>query len=295
MNELQKEIMHKGKGFIAALDQSGGSTPKALAAYGVTSDQFHNEREMFDRVHEMRTRIIQSPEFTSDRILAVILFEETMNSKIDSMFTAEYLWVEKHIVSFLKIDQGLSERAHGVQLMKEIRHLDNLLEKAKSHKIFGTKMRSVIWENNEIGIKSIVHQQFTTAKHVLAHDLMPIIEPEVSIDAKHKLEIEETLKYEIYAFLDTLEPGQQVMFKLTPPEIPNYYQSLVDDPRVLRVVFLSGGYPQDKAIELLAKNKGVIASFSRAFTQGLHASQSKEAFDELLGKSAQAIYEASVK
>lgn len=294
MNLKQLEIMQKGKGFIAALDQSGGSTPRALKTYGVMEDEYSGEQEMFKKVHEMRARIMTSPQFTNEHIIGVILFEETMYSHINDMFTADYLWDVKKIVPFLKVDKGLADKEHGVQLMKDIPELDKLLNAAKDRNIFGTKMRSVVWEDNDAGIKEIVKQQFDIGKEILAHDLMPILEPEVNIDAENKKEIEVKLKKYIFELLDTLEEGQKVMFKLTPPEEADFYKDLVDDERVVRVVFLSGGHSREKANELLAANHGVIASFSRGFTEGLHVDQSADEFDETLAASAKAIYEASI-
>ncbi len=295
MNKEQLEIMTNGKGFIAALDQSGGSTPKALKTYGVDESEYNGTEEMFEKVHEMRTRIMTSRNFTSDRIIGVILFEETMNSRIMNNLSPIYLWSVKNIVPFLKVDKGLAEVKDGVQLMKDIKDFDKTLESAKNNHIFGTKMRSVILEDNDKGIRDIIEQQFRLGKQILKHDLMPILEPEVSIHAENKAAIEAKVKKNILELLDTLEDGQKVMFKLTPPEVANFYKELVEDPRVIRVVFLSGGYSREKANELLAQNHGVIASFSRGFTQGLHASQSKDEFDEMLGKNAQSIYEASIK
>ncbi|NLY37454.1 MAG: fructose bisphosphate aldolase [Tissierellia bacterium] len=295
MNKEQLDIMTKGKGFIAALDQSGGSTPKALKIYGVEESEYNGTAEMFEKVHEMRSRIITSENFTKDYIIGVILFEETMNSKIDGKFTADYLWDVKGIVPFLKIDKGLAEKKNGVQLMKDIPNLDELLNEAKDKNIFGTKMRSLILEDNDEGIKEVVEQQFKLGKQILEHDLMPILEPEIDIHAEHKVEIEVKMKRHIFELLDTLEEGQKVMFKLSPPEDRNFYIELVNDPRVVRVVFLSGGHSRERSNELLAENYGVIASFSRGFTQGLHANQSKEEFDDMLGKSAKDIYEASIK
>lgn len=294
MNQKQYDIMKNGKGFIAALDQSGGSTPRALKTYGVNEDEYANDMEMFAKVHEMRARIMTSPEFVKDKIIGVILFEETMYSHIEDMFTADYLWDVKNIVPFLKVDKGLADVKDGSALMKEIKDLDKLLETAKDRNIFGTKMRSVIYEANEKGIVDNVKQQFDIGKQILAHDLMPIIEPEVDIHAKDKAKIEELMKAEIFKQLDTLEEGQTVMLKLSPPEEANFYQDLINDKRILRVVFLSGGHSREKANELLAANHGAIASFSRGFTEGLHVDQSAEEFDETLKNSATSIYEASI-
>ena len=294
MNQKQYDIMKNGKGFIAALDQSGGSTPKALKTYGVDESEYAGEREMFEKVHEMRKRIITSPSFTNDEIVGVILFEETMYSHIENLFSADYLWDIKKIVPFLKVDQGKEEKANGVQLMSEMPELEKMLESANDRNIFGTKMRSVILEYNEKGIEDIVKQQFEVAKRILKFDLMPILEPEIDIHAKDKAKIEEKMLEEIKKNLDTLEEGQEIMFKLSPPEKANFYKDLVEDDRVLRVVFLSGGHSREKANELLAENNGVIASFSRGFTQGLHVDQSKEEFDDMIAKSAKKIYEASI-
>lgn len=294
MNQEQYAAMKRGKGFIAALDQSGGSTPKALATYGVDEDQYSNDLEMFEKVHEMRTRIIKSKAFGSDRILGAILFEATMYASIDGLLTADYLWDMKKIVPFLKIDKGLAEQKNGVKLMNEIEDLDKTLEAANDRNIFGTKMRSVIYEDNEEGIKNIVQQQFDIAKKILAADLMPIIEPEVDIHSDNKASIEDKMKAEILKQLDTLEEGQEIMLKLTPPEKANLYEDLVKDKRVLRLVFLSGGYTREHANELLSENKGVIASFSRALTQDLTVDLSNEDFDQLMDKSIQNIYDASI-
>lgn len=294
MNQKQLEIMNTGKGFIAALDQSGGSTPKALKTYGVMESEYNGQQEMFEKVHEMRSRIMTSPQFTNDHIIGVILFEETMYSNIQDMFTADYLWDVKQIVPFLKVDKGLVDKENGVQLMKDMPELDKTLEAANDRNIFGTKMRSVILEDNEEGIKAIVKQQFDVGKQILAHDLMPILEPEININAENKADIEVKMKKEIFKLLDTLEEGQKVMFKVSPPEEADFYKDLVEDDRVLRVVFLSGGHSREKANELLAENHGVIASFSRGFTEGLHADQSAEEFDNMLGASAKSIFEASI-
>lgn len=294
MNQKQFEIMKTGKGFIAALDQSGGSTPKALNTYGVNEDQYNNDLEMFEQVHKMRSRIIKSPNFTNEHIIGVILFVETMYSEIDNLFSADYLWDVKKIVPFLKVDKGLEEKTNGVQLMMAMPDLDKMLIEAKNRNIFGTKMRSLILENNEEGIEAIVKQQFDVAKEILNFDLMPIVEPEISINAKDKQKIEEKMKIEIFKQLDTLKAGQKVMLKLTPPEIANFYEDLEADERILRIVFLSGGHSREVANDLLAANKNVIASFSRGFTEGLHVDQSEEEFDKMLGESAKSIYAASI-
>lgn len=294
MNAKQLEQMKSGKGFIAALDQSGGSTPKALKLYGINEDQYSSESEMFDLVHEMRTRIIKSPSFASNRVIGVILFEMTMDRQIDGKGSAEFLWEEKGIVPFLKIDNGLAEEADGVQIMKPIPELAERLAKANSHGVFGTKERSVIKLANEVGIKKVVDQQFDLGKEVLAAGLVPIIEPEVDINSPEKAKAEEILKREIIANLDQLAADQNVMLKLTLPETPGFFDELVAHPRVVRVVALSGGYSREVANEKLALNKGVIASFSRALSEGLSAQQSEAEFDSTLDSSIQGIYEASL-
>jgi fructose-bisphosphate aldolase class I len=286
--------MKSGKGFIAALDQSGGSTPKALKLYGINEDKYSSESEMFDLVHEMRTRIIKSPSFTNNRVIGVILFEMTMDRQIDGKGSAEFLWEDKGIVPFLKIDNGLAEEADGVQIMKPIPQLDERLAKANSHGVFGTKERSVIKLANEVGIKKVVDQQFDLGKKVLAAGLVPIIEPEVDINSPEKAKAEEILKREILSNLDQLAADQNVMLKLTLPETPGFFDELVAHPRVVRVVALSGGYSREVANEKLAQNKGVIASFSRALSEGLSAQQSEAEFDSTLDSSIQGIYEASL-
>ncbi|MGA0130617.1 MAG: fructose bisphosphate aldolase [Candidatus Nanopelagicales bacterium] len=294
MNAKQLEQMKSGKGFIAALDQSGGSTPKALKLYGINEDQYSSESEMFDLVHEMRTRIIKSPSFTNNRVIGVILFEMTMDRQIDGKGSAEFLWEEKGIVPFLKIDNGLADEADGVQIMKPIPQLDERLAKANSHGVFGTKERSVIKLANEVGIKKVVDQQFDLGKKVLAAGLVPIIEPEVDINSPEKAKAEEILKREIISNLDQLAADQNVMLKLTLPETPGFFDELVAHPRVVRVVALSGGYSREVANEKLTQNKGVIASFSRALSEGLSAQQSEAEFDSTLDSSIQGIYEASI-
>ena len=269
MNQEQVKRMKEGKGFIAALDQSGGSTPKALAAYGVSEDTYSSEEEMFDLVHQMRTRIIKSPAFKSDRIIGAILFEQTMDRDIDGKKTPDYLWEDKGVVPFLKVDKGLADLENGVQLMKPMPELDSLLKRANERHIFGTKMRSVIKELNEEGIKAIVEQQFEVGKQILAADLMPILEPEVDIHSDKKEEIEEIMTKEIMDGLDKLPEGGQVMLKLTIPTKANAYSELIAHPKVLRVVALSGGYSREDSNKLLAENEGLIASFSRALSEGL--------------------------
>ena len=284
-----------GKGFIAALDQSGGSTPKALKLYGIEESTYSSEAEMFDLVHAMRTRIITSHSFTPDKILGTILFEMTMNRQIEGMGTAEYLWQKKGIVPFLKIDNGLEAEKSGVQLMKPIPELPHRLDDAIRHGVFGTKMRSVIKDYDEVAIAEVVQQQFDLAHQILAVGLVPIIEPEVDIKSSHKAECEVQLKNQLLSHLDKLKSDQRVMLKLTIPEISNHYVELVEHPRVVRVVALSGGYSREKANEELAKHEGLIASFSRALTEGLNVNQSPEEFDRILADSIESIYQASTQ
>jgi len=295
MNVEQYDRMKNGAGFIAALDQSGGSTPKALALYGIDESMYSSQEEMFSLMHQMRARIITSPSFSSEQILGAILFEMTMERLIEGIPTAEYLWNRKHIVPFLKIDNGLLPTAHGVALMKPIPELASRLEKARRFGIFGTKERSVIYEPDFAGISSCVDQQFEIADEVLDSDLVPIIEPEVDIKINEKRYIEEILKSALMAGLDSLESNQNVMLKLTLPEEANFYADIVRHPRVLRVVALSGGYSQEHAIELLARNEGLIASFSRALTENLHHDQSDEKFNATLERSIENIYRASTQ
>ena len=295
MNMQMLERMEKGKGFVAALDQSGGSTPKALKLYGVEETEYKNEAEMFDLIHSMRARIIKSPVFTSQRILAVILFEMTMNREIDELGSAEYLWQRKGIVPFLKTDNGLAEETDGSQLLKPIPQLEERVASGRNHGVFGTKMRSVIKDANEKGIEANVKQQFDLGKVVLKGGLIPIIEPEVDIKSPRKSESELILKKNILAQLDDLAPDQRIMLKLTLPDEANLYEELVNHPKVIRVVALSGGYSREHANQLLAKNRGVIASFSRALTEGLSAKQSDSEFDKALDESIESIYKASVE
>ena len=290
----QAEQMRSGTGFVAALDQSGGSTPKALRLYGVKEDAYSSEDEMYDLIHQMRSRIIKSPAFTGDRVVGAILFEKTMDRDIDGTPTATYLWEKRGVVPFLKIDKGLEDEADGARLMKPITGLDALLNRATAAGIFGTKMRSVIDAASPSGIAANVAQQFDVARKVLAHGLIPIIEPEVTISINDKAEAEKILLAELTRHLDALEEGQQVMLKLTLPEQPNLYKPLVDHPRVMRVVALSGGYTRAEANERLARNTGVIASFSRALTEGLSADQSEAEFDKTLDTTIQSIYDASL-
>lgn len=295
MNREQFDRMKNGKGFIAALDQSGGSTPKALLNYGVTEDAYSNEDEMFECVHEMRKRIITNEAFTSDRILAAILFKVTMNSKVGDKYTGDYLWEEKGIVPILKIDEGLDVEKDGAQLMKPFKHLDELLENAKERNIFGTKMRSVVKELNEESIKKVVDQQFEYAVKISEAGFVPIIEPEVDIHAKDKAEIEEVLNKYLIEGLKKLGKENYVMFKLTLPEKENLYEDLYDFDQTVRVVALSGGYSREEANEKLRKNWGVIASYSRALTEGLNVNQTDEEFTKMLDDSIEKNYSASVE
>lgn len=280
-------------GFIAALDQSGGSTPKALKLYGIEEGAWSSEAEMFDLIHQMRARIIKSPAFTGDKVMGAILFEQTMDRDIGGTPTAEYLWKNRGVVPFLKVDKGLADAKDGVKLMKDMPQLDALLERAIEKGIFGTKMRSVIDAANQAGIEAIVAQQFEVGKQILAKGLMPIIEPEVTISIADKAEAEDLLLAEILKQLDALPEGQQVMLKLTLPTKANLYKPLVDHPRVMRVVALSGGYTRDEANAKLMENDGVIASFSRALTEGLSAQQSDEEFNAVLASAIDSIFEAS--
>ena len=295
MNE-KLEKMRNGKGFIAALDQSGGSTPKALKLYGINEDQYSNDAEMFDLIHKMRTRIIKSPAFNEEKILGAILFEQTMNSKIDGKYTADFLWEEKRVLPFLKIDKGLNDLdADGVQTMKPNPGLADLLKKANERHIFGTKMRSVIKKASPAGIARVVDQQFEVAAQIVAAGLVPIIEPEVDINNVDKVECEEILRDEIRKHLNALPETSNVMLKLTLPTVENFYEEFTKHPRVVRVVALSGGYSREKANDILSKNKGVIASFSRALTEGLSAQQTDDEFNKTLAATIEGIYEASVK
>ena len=295
MNE-KLEKMRNGKGFIAALDQSGGSTPKALKLYGVNEDQYSNDAEMFDLIHKMRTRIIKSPAFNEEKILGAILFEQTMDSKIDGKYTADFLWEEKRVLPFLKIDKVLNYLdADGVQTMKPNPGLADLLKKANERHIFGTKMRSVIKKASPAGIARVVDQQFEVAAQIVAAGLVPIIEPEVDINNVDKVECEEILRDEIRKHLNALPETSNVMLKLTLPTVENFYEEFTKHPRVVRVVALSGGYSREKANDILSKNKGVIASFSRALTEGLSAQQTDDEFNKDLAEAIKEIYEASVK
>ncbi len=293
LNEQQLEKMKSHPGFIAALDQSGGSTPKALALYGIKEGAWSNEDEMFAIVHEMRTRMITSHAFNGKRIIGAILFENTMDREINGQAAANYLWNVKGVVPFLKVDKGLDDEKDGVQLMKPMPALAALLEKAKSKRIFGTKMRSVIKQANAAGIKDIVNQQFELAAQIIAAGLMPIVEPEVDIHCPEKAKAEGLLKAAILEKLNQLPQGQMVMLKLTLPELDNFYADFVKHPKVLRVVALSGGYSRDEANKRLRRNHGVVASFSRALAEGLSAQQSAPEFNATLDKSIQSIFDAS--
>jgi fructose-bisphosphate aldolase class I len=294
MNPQQYEKVKTAKGFIAALDQSGGSTPKALSLYGIKQDAYSGEQQMYDLIHAMRTRIVTSPAFDGDRILGAILFEQTMDREVDGKGAAEYLWEVKGVVPFLKVDKGLADEANGVQVMKPMPGLDALLARAKGKGVFGTKMRSVIKHANAQGIDEVVAQQFAFGKQILAAGFMPIIEPEVDIHATDKQGAEAMLKASLLKQLDALG-SQQVMLKLTIPTVDDFYTDLVSHPKVLRVVALSGGYSREEANALLARNRGVVASFSRALTEGLTAQQSDQEFNKALDASIASIYAASVK
>ena len=293
-NEMFQQIK-SGKGFIAALDQSGGSTPKVLGLYGVTESSYSNEAEMFDRMHEMRSRLIKSPVFNGDRVIGAILFEMTMERTIDGIGSAEYLWTKKKVVPFLKVDNGLADEANDVQLMKPIPELGARIAAANKHGVFGTKMRSVINLANHAGIDAIVKQQFEIGKEIIAGGLIPIIEPEVNIKSPQKAEAEDYLKKQLLEYANSLNGDQNIMLKLSLPTQANLYKELVDHPRVVRVVALSGGYSREDANKMLAQNTGVIASFSRALAEGLTAQQSEAEFDAMLDSTIQSIYEASVK
>ena len=294
MNQQMFEQVKAGKGFIAALDQSGGSTPKALNLYGVEESEYSGDEAMFDLIHKMRSRLIKSKVFTGDRIVGAILFEMTMERQIDGIGSAEFLWNNKKIVPFLKIDNGLAAESNDVQLMKPIPELSARIAAANKHGVFGTKMRSVINLANAAGIEAVVAQQFEIGKEIIAGGLIPIIEPEVNIKSEQKAQAEEILKTSLISHLNKLNENQTVMLKLSLPTKPNLYQDLVNHPRVLKVVALSGGYSRDDANKMLAENKGVIASFSRALTEGLSAKQSDDQFDALLDSTIQSIFDASV-
>lgn len=294
MNTQQLEQMKNGKGFIAALDQSGGSTPKALKAYGIAEDAYDSEDKMFDLVHEMRTRIMTAPAFNKEKVIGAILFEQTMDRDVEGKKTADYLWEDKGVVPFLKVDKGLMEEADGVQLMKPIPMLAELLEHAKERNIFGTKMRSNINAFSEAGIKAIVEQQFEVAKEICAAGLVPIIEPEVNIKAEDKEKIEELLAKEILANLNKLNENELVMLKITIPSKPETYEEIAKHPNMVRVVALSGGYETEEANQRLKATPNVIASFSRALAQDLRSSQDDATFNDTIAKAIDGIYDASV-
>jgi fructose-bisphosphate aldolase class I len=293
MNEQQLEKLASQDGFIAALDQSGGSTPKALGLYGIDASEYSGDDEMFAKVHEMRTRIITSPSFGGDRILAAILFENTMDRQINGKGSAQFLWEDKQIVPILKIDKGLADEENGVQVMKPNPGLGDLLERAKPNGVVGTKMRSVIKLANADGVKAVVDQQFEVGKQIIAAGLVPIIEPEVDINSPEKAAAEGLLKENLLAQLNALGADQKVMLKLTLPEADNFYKECVDHANVVRVVALSGGYPREEANARLSRNNGMVASFSRALSEGLSAKQSDEEFNAMLNDSIQAICDAS--
>ena len=294
MNHEMYEIMKDGRGFIAALDQSGGSSSKTLKAYGIPETEYNSEEEMFNLIHEMRKRVFTSKSFTNEHIIGAILFEKTMMSKVNDEFTADYLWNQKHIVSFLKVDKGLQEENNGVKLMKPIPELAEELREANEKHVFGTKMRSVIYEANREGIAEIVKQQFEFAKIICDAGLVPIIEPEVDINSAEKEKCEEILKEEIKKQLETWNKEDKIMFKFTIPTVANHYLDLYDYECVVRIVALSGGYDVDKAVELLAQNNRMIASFSRALLQDLNAHQTQEEFDTALNNAIVKIYNASI-
>ncbi|NLD77780.1 MAG: fructose bisphosphate aldolase [Acidimicrobiales bacterium] len=294
MNQQQLEKVRSGQGFIAALDQSGGSTPKALKLYGVEEGEYSGDAEMFDLIHQMRSRIITSPSFGGDRVLGAILFEQTMDRQIEGVDTAQFLWEQKQVVPFLKVDKGLEDEANGVQVMKPIGGLAELLERATAKGVFGTKMRSVIKLADPAGVKAIVDQQFEVGKEIIAAGLVPILEPEIDIHSPQKAEAEALLKAATLEGLNSLAADQLVMLKLTLPETDGFYQELVDHPNVISVVALSGGYTRQDANDRLARNPGVIASFSRALTEGLSAKQSDDEFNSVLDSSVKGIYEASI-
>ena len=291
--EQQLKRMREDKGFIAALDQSGGSTPKALIGYGIQESAYKSEDEMYELIHAMRSRVMTDKSFTGDKILGVILFEKTLNSTVAGIPTPQYLW-KKNILTFLKIDKGLEAKDKGVQIMKPIPNLAAVIQDAKNKGVFGTKMRSVIFENNEEGISNVVKQQFDFARIIIENGLVPIIEPEVDIHSVDKKEIEATLKKYILQQLNTLAPDQNVMLKLTLPTVDNFYNELTKHPQVVRVVALSGGYDIDKACDLLAKNKGTIASYSRALLDDLRVNQTTEEFSKVLSTAINKIYNASI-
>ncbi|MGI9336219.1 MAG: fructose bisphosphate aldolase [Gammaproteobacteria bacterium] len=292
--QQQRDKVKDGKGFVAALDQSGGSTPKALALYGVSENEYSGEEEMFDAIHAMRTRIVTSPRFNGDRIIGDILFEKTMDRDIEDAPSPSYLWDTKGVVPFLKVDKGLADEADGAQIMKPMPGLDELLARAKAKSVFGTKMRSVIKLANPAGVGAVVDQQFEVGRQIVATGLVPIIEPEVDIHSPEKAQAEALLKTAIMAHLDKLGNGELVMLKLTLPESDNFYAECIAHPNILRVVALSGGYSREEANARLSRNKGMVASFSRALTEGLSAQQSDQQFNTALDQSIETIYRASI-
>lgn len=294
MNQEMAEKFRSAQGFIAALDQSGGSTPKALKLYGIEESEYSGDDQMFDLVHQMRTRIIKNSAFNGDRVLAAILFEGTMDRDIDGVGSAEYLWNSKNIVPVVKVDKGLADEENGAQVMKPMPELDALLSRARQKGVFGTKMRSVIKDNNDAGVAAVVNQQFDVGLQILDAGLVPIIEPEVDIHSATKAEIEESLRDKLAASLDRVPEGKQVVFKLSLPSQANFYSPLIDHPKVMRVVALSGGYSRDEACTMLAANHGMIASFSRALSEGLTAQMSEEEFTATLDAAIAEIYAASI-
>jgi fructose-bisphosphate aldolase, class I len=294
MNQEMAEKFRSGKGFIAALDQSGGSTPKALKLYGIEESEYSGEEQMFDLVHQMRSRIITNSAFNGDRVLAAILFEGTMDRDIEGVGTAEYLWKTKNIVPVVKVDKGLADEENGAQVMKAMPELDALLARARDKGVFGTKMRSVIKDNNDAGIAAVVDQQFEVGMQILDAGLVPIIEPEVDIHSATKAAIEESLRDKLAAWLDRVPEGQQVVFKLSLPSHNNFYAPLIEHPKVMRVVALSGGYSRDEACDILTANNGMIASFSRALSEGLTAQMSEAEFTSTLDATIAEIYAASI-
>lgn len=295
MSEFEQQIakIRNESGFIAALDQSGGSTPKALGLYGLTEDNWSNDDEMFDVVHQMRSRIVTTPAFSGERVIGAILFEGTMDKDIEGKGSAEYLWSEKNVVPFLKVDKGLEDETNGVQLMKAMPELDSLLDRAAAKGVFGTKMRSVVNQANDAGIKQIVEQQFEVGKQILAKGLVPILEPEVNINCPDKQQAEDMLKVHLLNSLAALSDDQQIMFKLTLPETPGHYKECIDHKNMVKVVALSGGYPRDEANRRLAQNPRMVASFSRALVEGLTAQMTDDEFNGQLDTSIDAIYQAS--
>jgi len=294
MNQEMAEKFRSGKGFIAALDQSGGSTPKALKLYGIEENEYSGDEQMFDLVHQMRSRIITNSAFTGDRVLAAILFEGTMDRDIEGVGTAAYLWNTKNIVPVVKVDKGLADEENGTQVMKAMPELDALLSRARDKGVFGTKMRSVIKDNNDAGIAAVVDQQFEVGMQILDAGLVPIIEPEVDIHSATKAAIEETLRDKLAAWLDRVPEGKQVVFKLSLPSHNDFYAPLIEHPKVMRVVALSGGYSRDEACDILTANHGMIASFSRALSEGLTAQMSEEEFTSTLDAAIAEIYAASI-